>query len=76
LFIVGIFTTIKKQLLWIVLFGIVLISSSRLYSNLSDVRGFMPGILFRDIVGIYNVVIMLVIVSIIWSRILPQHIDK
>jgi hypothetical protein len=76
LFITGMFTTIKKHLFLIVLFCIVLFSSSSLYSKLSDVRSFMPGILFRDVIGIYNALIMFVIASIIWSRLLPDTADN
>ena len=74
LFIAQFFTNIKRHLFWIVLLLVVFISTSSLYSNLSDVRSFMPGILFRDVVGIYNIVTLFVILSILYSRIFSNPV--
>jgi hypothetical protein len=41
---------------------------------LSDVRSFMPGILFRDVVGIYNIVTLFVILSILYARIFSNPV--
>jgi cell fate (sporulation/competence/biofilm development) regulator YmcA (YheA/YmcA/DUF963 family) len=62
------FDGIKANSFLLILLLIIMFSSSGLYSNLSDVRSFIPEVMFRDIMGIYNGIAMITIASIIYSK--------
>lgn len=68
LFIFSIFDGIKSYSFLLVLLMIVMSMSSSMYSNLSDARSFIPGILFRDIIGMYNGIAIVIIISIIYAK--------
>lgn len=62
------FDSIKSNSFLLVLLAIVMSTSSSLYSNLSGGKSFIPGILFRDIIGMYNGIAIVVIISIIYAK--------
>jgi len=63
------FDSIKSNSFLLVLLVIVSSMSSSLYSNLSNEKSFIPGILFRDIIGMYNGIAIAVIIAIIYAKI-------
>lgn len=65
----SLFDGIKTNLFPMVLLFVIMFSSSRLYTTLSNVRSFIPGILFRDIIGMYNGIMILTVFSILYSSI-------
>lgn len=62
------FDSIKSNSFLLVLLVIVSSMSSSLYSNLSNAKSFIPGILFRDIIGMYNGIAIAVIIAIIYAK--------